>query len=108
MSIMGYLVAIIFLVIIGNFFLLYKRFKRDRKPVVKPVDRQIAYEARHEEIQRIFDREQEEAERYIELRNKTFELYDQVRRNAAAGDRGAAPGAPGEAAVGAAETAPEI
>lgn len=81
---LGYLIAIIVFVIVGNFFLLFKRHKGDRKPSKKPaLSESAASRIRDREIQRRIDREQEDAARRVDLRNKTFELYEQVRKNAA-------------------------
>jgi len=84
----GYMIAIIFLVIIFNFFFLYKRLKRDhtRKPSREVLEEQKAAVLRDREIKRRLDREQEEDARYVELRNNMFDLYEQVRRKHAAAD----------------------
>ena len=90
----AFLLAIVFFVILMNFFALFMRMRRDRRPKTGRVamDEKRAAVLRAKEIQRRLDREQEEAIRQIERRNKTLELYEQVRRNAAAaeGDSAAA------------------
>jgi len=84
MNIFGYLLALIVLVIVGNFYILYRQYKRNRTPTVKSREESAALEDRSLDIQQRFDREQEEARIYIERRNKTLELYEQVRKNASA------------------------
>jgi len=85
----AYVVAILFFVIALNFLMMFRRLKRDfprKRKTVAILEREAA-EIRDMTIQRRLERENEEAERYIELRNKTFELYEQVRQNAAAAER---------------------
>ncbi|MCL2152509.1 MAG: hypothetical protein FWH57_06215 [Oscillospiraceae bacterium] len=79
------LVVIVFFVIAANFFMVFRRLKRNRHPKIsKAAMEEIeAAQWRDKEIKRRLDREQEEAERYVELRNKTFELYEQVRKDEA-------------------------
>jgi len=79
------LVAIIFFVIAINFFMLFARLKgtRPRKIEKAAMEEKEAVEWRDREIQRRLDREQEDAIKQIELRNKTLELYEQVRKEAA-------------------------
>jgi len=80
----AFLIAIVFFIIAINFFLLFIRHKRDlpRKIDKAAMEEDEAVLWRDKEIQRRLDREQEEAEEYLERQNKTFELYEQVRKNA--------------------------
>ena len=87
---MGYLIAVILIVMLGNAFFFYQHYKRNRKPAVRSTTEEKAAVYREHEIQRRFDREQEEAAKRVELRNKTLALYEQVRRNAEARERQAA------------------
>jgi hypothetical protein len=75
------LVAIIFIIIAINFFMLYLRLKRDRHPKITKaaVEEKEASEWREKEIKRRIDSEQADAVKFVELQNKTFELYEQVR-----------------------------
>ena len=88
-GIFTFLLTIIFLVISINFFMLYRRLRRDRPGKIgkAAMQEKEAAEWRGREIQRRLDREQEEAAKRVELRNKTFELYDQVRKKAAAAEK---------------------
>lgn len=80
----AYIVAIVFFVIALNFFFLYMRLKKDRyrKTGKVAIEEEKAAKLREKEIQRRLNREQEDAARFIELRNKTLDLYDQVRKRA--------------------------
>jgi len=81
----GSVVALVFIVIIVNFIMLYIRLKRDfpRKSGKKVPEEEEAMALRENEIQRRLALEKEAAERYLEQRAKTWELYEQVRKNAA-------------------------
>ena len=87
---MGYLIAVIVIILLGNALFFYQHYKRNRKPVVRSTTEEKAALYREHEIQRRIDREQEEAARHVELRNKTLALYEQVRKNAEAAERQAA------------------
>lgn len=78
------LVAVVFLVIGMNFFFLYVRFKRDRRPKITKAapTESVAAEKRDKEIWRRIENEQEKAANYAELQNKTLDLFEQVRENA--------------------------
>jgi len=81
-SAFAYLVAIIAFVIVLNFFMLFMRLRRDRykKPDKAAMEEERAAIHRHKEIQRRLDREQEEMAYRVEMRNKTLELYKEVRK----------------------------
>jgi len=81
----AYLIAIVVFVIVLNFFMLFMRMKRDRKekPSRLAILEQEASEHRHKEIQRRLDNEQEDLAYRVEMRNKMFDMYAQVRKNAA-------------------------
>jgi len=78
---LGSILAVVFLVIILNFIMLFLRLKRDRirRPSKDVMDEKKAAEWREKEIKRRLDREQEEAAERVELRNKTLALYEEVR-----------------------------
>ena len=81
-----FLIAIVFLVLALNFLMLFIRLRKERRPgrnKKAALEEKDAVIWRNKEIQRMLDYEQETAEREVELRNRTLELYEQVRRNAA-------------------------
>ena len=82
------MVAIVFIVIAINFFVLFLRFKKNRfhKIVTPAKEEKEAALLRDRVIMNRLQCEQDEAARYVELRNKTLDLYEQVRRNAAAAE----------------------
>jgi len=90
-GIIGSAVAIIGIIIVGNFYFWRKRYLRDIRPVKRSTPESVSLELRHKELQRRFEREQEDAIEFIEKRRKTHELYDQVRRQAEATEKEAAP-----------------
>ena len=83
-STLSFLIAIVFLVIASNFIMLYLRLKKERRPKIgkAAIEENEAVKLRDKEIKRRLDHEQEAAEKHVELRNKTLELYEQVRKNA--------------------------
>ena len=89
---MGSLIAVVFIVLAGNVFMVLRRFRKDgsarsRKPAI---DEQKAAPIRDRLIHSRLEQEKEEAERFIERRKKTFALYEYVRRKTAAAGQGAA------------------
>jgi len=84
-GIYSFVIMIVFFVIAINFFMLFLRLRRTRRPrIVKAaMEEKEAAEWRDKEILRRLDHEQEEAAKAVELRNKTLALYEQVRKNAA-------------------------
>ena len=87
-----YILAIVIFVIVLNFIMLLFRLRRDRyvRPKRPVQDEAMAATYRGNEIRRRLDREEQDAAQYVELRNKTLALYDEVRRRAAAAERQAA------------------
>ena len=83
-SVYAFLVAIIVMVVAMNFFMVFRRFRRDFRPRSKRVamDEITAAKLREKEVWRRIEREQEDAARQVELRNNTFKLYDIVRKRA--------------------------
>ena len=80
----GAIIAVIFLVIIMNFVALYIRIKKNpsvygRRGKRAP-EEQVAAEHRDREVLRRLDAEQDRYIRHIELRGKTWELYEEVRK----------------------------
>ena len=83
---MEYFFILIGILVVFNFYLLFKRSKKSRftRKGVK-ADRMANIKNRDDLIRKL-DLEQKDAARRVELRNKTFEMYEQVRRNAAAAE----------------------
>ena len=81
---MPYLFAILGILIVANFYFLYKRSRKSRNVGKEATARREETVKRHDALIRRLDREQEEAARRVELRNKTLEMYDQVRKQAQA------------------------
>ena len=81
----AFLIAVVFFIVAINFFLLFIKLKRNRprKSGKAAMEENEAAIWRDKEIQRRLEREQEDAKEYIDRQNKTFELYEQVRKNAA-------------------------
>jgi len=79
---LGSLIGIVFVVIAMNFIMLYIRIRRDwpRKPARKAMEEDKAVMLRDRYIQSMLSREQEESERLADKRNKTLDLYEQVRK----------------------------
>ena len=77
---MPYLFTVIAVVVVVNFFLLFRSRKRKSNVGKKATDERIATVKRHEDLVRKLDFEQADAIRRVELQNKTFEMYEQVRR----------------------------
>ena len=76
---MSYLFAIVGVVVLGNFYFLYSRNKKNRKSAKTIKDEQMATMKRHHDMKNRLAHEHEDAERRVELRNKTLEMYHQVR-----------------------------
>jgi len=83
-TLLGPLIAIVFIVIAINFVMLYIRLKRDfpKKTTKNILEENEAAVIRDRAIHQKIEREQEDAEQRVMLRNKTLELYEEVRRNA--------------------------
>ena len=83
----GYIVAIIIIVLIGNAIIVFTRMRKNRTDEIEARENRIAAGRRSAELLNRDEREQEEAAKHIELRNKTLELYERVRRNAKIADK---------------------
>ena len=82
----GALVSVIALIVLVNFFFWFRWYKKNRRTVKRSVPVDVEAALREREIQRRIDREQNAAVEYIEKRAKTWELYEQVRRQAEAAE----------------------
>ena len=79
---MSYIYAIIGIIIAGNFYMLFRRSKKNRNSKKDAAAKRAAVTKNHDYLVRKLDFEQKEAARRVELRNKTLEMYKQVRKNA--------------------------
>jgi len=88
-AVYGALIVIVFIVLAANLFIVFRRIRRSypRKTGKAALNEQEAAELRDRQVKRRIERAQEDAERRVELRNKTLALYEQVRRNAAAAEQ---------------------
>ena len=96
---MPYLFAIIGILIAANFYFLFKRGKKGQNTRKNAAANRAATVKRHEDLIRKLDREQIEAIKRVELRNKTLEMYEQVRREAEEAEREAEETEEAEAAM---------
>ena len=78
----GYIIAIVVLVLAINAFAVYARYKSTRKTKSWAYDKPITL-GENFSARLMQEREQEDFKNRMELRNRTFELYEQVRRKAA-------------------------
>ena len=81
---MEYFFILIGILVVVNFYLLFKRTKRSRFTKKNAQAERMANIKRRDDLIRKLDLEQKDAAKRVELRNKTFEMYEQVRQNAAA------------------------
>ncbi|MCL2221478.1 MAG: hypothetical protein FWC20_04750 [Oscillospiraceae bacterium] len=79
----GYLVAIIFLVLALNLYFTYKRISKSKRRIKKGrvnLDEEKQAIWRDKEIARRIAREHEDALERVSLRNETLAFYEEVRR----------------------------
>jgi len=83
------LIAVVFFIVAINFFLLFLRLRRERHPKTKgkAAEEKEAVKWRANAIQRRLHNELEDSARRVELRNKTLDLYEQVRKKAAEAEK---------------------
>lgn len=79
----GSFVALLFIFLLFNVVLIFHKGRKARQQMKQIKEERIAAQKREQSLKGDLSREQEEAERRIELQNKTFELYEQVRKKAA-------------------------
>jgi len=79
---LGYIIAVIVVILAGNVVLIVMRQRRNRSEAKESREDRLAAARWHDEMVRNNDREQEDAEKYVKLRNRTLEMYEQVRRDA--------------------------
>ena len=79
----GAVLAVVVALAVANIFLLYARGKKRRKSTKKLKEECIASVKRHEHLKNRLEHELEDASRRAELRNKTLDMYQQVKDRAA-------------------------
>ena len=84
---MPYLFAIIAILVVANFYMLFRRNKKKRDVGKDATSKRVATVKRHDDLVRKLDYEQADAKRRVELQNKTFEMYEQVRKQAEADEQ---------------------
>ena len=88
---MKYVYAIMLVVIAVNFYMVFTRHKKNRDERKRDANEQLASVKALKEVQRKLDTEQDNLAKRVELQNRTFELFDQVRKRALAGEYDDAP-----------------
>ena len=85
---LSFMISIVLLVVSLNAVMLYLRLRKEHRPKTRraAMEENEASKWRDKEIIRMLDREQDDAVKHVELRNKTLALYEQVRKNAASGN----------------------
>ena len=81
---MHYFFTIVGILIAGNFYMLFRRSKKNRNFKKDSAARRAAVTKNHDYLVHKLDFEQKEAARRVYLRNKTLEMYEQVRKRAEA------------------------
>ena len=84
----GSFIALVFIFLLFNVVLIFSKSRKSRQFMKKIKEDRVAAQKHEETLKGNLNREQKEAERKLELQNKTFELYDQVRKQAAENDAG--------------------
>ena len=79
----GSFIALFFIFLLFNVVLIFSKSRKARQQMKQIKDERVAAQKREETIKDDLSKEQKDAERRIMLQNRTFELYDQVRKNAA-------------------------
>jgi len=85
--VMPYIFTIIAILVIVNLYMLFKRSKKGRNVGKNAAAERIATVKRHDDLVRKLDHEQADAQRRVDAQNKTFEMYEQVRRQAEANEQ---------------------
>ena len=76
-------IVIVFIVVAANIFMVLRRLRTTtRHSGEKALEEKDAAILRDRRVQWRLEQEMEDAERRVELRRKTWDLYEQVRRNA--------------------------
>ena len=88
---MTYLFVIIAILVVANFYMLYKRSRKGRNVGKDTKAERMAMVKQQDDLVRKLDHEQADAKRHVELQNKTFEMYDQVCKQAEAAEHASSP-----------------
>jgi hypothetical protein len=83
---MEYVYAIVGLVVVFNFYMLFSRRKKSRSTIKKAMDERKAAERNYMDTKRRLDIEQEKAAKHVEMQRRTHELYEQARKRAETAD----------------------
>ena len=81
---MPYFLTIAGVVLVVNFFMFFMRRRKGRDRFLRLEHERMVAERESEKLRRQLQREQVEFARRVELQNKTFDMYEQVRRKWAA------------------------
>jgi len=81
---MPYFLTIAGVVIIVNFYMFFMRRRKGRDKYLKLEHERMVAERDSDKLRRQLQREQVEYARRVEMQNKTFDMYEQVRRKWAA------------------------
>ena len=76
---MHYFFALIGILAVGNVYMLSRRTKKSRNVGKEATEDRIATVKRHDDLVRKLDQEQEDATKRVELQNKMFDMFKQVR-----------------------------
>ena len=87
----GSFVALVFIFLLFNVVFIYSKSRKARQAMKQIKEERVAAQRYEETLKDNLSREQKEAARKLELQNKTFELYDQVRKQAAKDEAGDEP-----------------
>ena len=79
---MNYIFAIIMALILVYIFMAFKKSRKGRSKADRVKEERAETVKQHEALKRRLINEQSDAQRRVELRNKTLELYEQVRNQA--------------------------
>ena len=79
---MEFVYVVIGIVIVINAYMLFARRKKSRALQKKAKDSRTAAEKNYEDTRRNLRIEQEKAAKFVEMQNRTFKLYEQVRKRA--------------------------
>ena len=79
----GSFVALVFIFLLFNVVFIYSKSRKARQAMKKIKDERVAAQKYEETLKDNLSKEQKDAKRKLDLQNKTFELYEQVRKQAA-------------------------
>ena len=77
---MEYFFVIIALLVVVNFYLLFRRGRKGRNVGKKATEARLAKVREHDDLVRKLNQEQAQAAKHVEMQNKMFEMFDEVRK----------------------------